>query len=189
MHSVDHAVTVIGEILGSTGLALNESGQVELVFGEDFTAHLTRVDSTVMELSFPLPRLVAAKPSMMRMMLCANFLGASTGAGRLALDPEKDEVVYCERWQVAAMTREEVEHRLRDFMFQGGLWLTTGSDRLLEEGEADHLSLDVLYADYAPRDDEDPDQPAPYLDDDDGDEDGPADDDLRLDHGPIMFRP
>lgn len=156
MHTIEHALAVVSERLGLKDLTLNHDGQAELAFADGLKAHVTRISTTVMELSFPLPRLSYAKPSMMRAMLAANFLGQLTGPGRLAIDPLKEDVVYCERWDVSEMDAAGIERRLVAFIGQGTLWLTKGSDQLIVEGEADILGLNSLYGEYTDRDDEGP---------------------------------
>ena len=82
MQNIEHAVKIIGEKLSLPNLALNQNGQAELKFGEQFSAYITKIDDTSMELSFWLRDLDFANPTMMKAMLEANCLGAGTGAGR-----------------------------------------------------------------------------------------------------------
>lgn len=161
MHSVEHALSVIAERLGLADLRLNENGQVEIVFGERLTAHVTRTGPDAMELSFRLPRLTFTRPSMMREMLVANFLGTMTGPGRLAIDPGKEEVVYCERWDLAGMTADDVERRLKSFIGHGTYWLTDGSDDLIDAGAVDLLGLNRIFGEAS--DDVGADQPSPFV--------------------------
>ena len=137
MNDINHTLNLLRTLLSLPELDLNEDGQVEIDLAEGLTTHLTKIDDHTLECSFRLPELDIASPGMMAAMLAANFLGAATGAGRLAIDPTKHEAIYCERWQVDELTAESLEARLLSFATGGTFWLTTGSDSLVKEAEQD----------------------------------------------------
>lgn len=136
MHDVEHALEVIKEAAGLAQLELNANKQAEIKFADGLVAHITQIDKTNLELSFRLPDLAFASMGMLRAMMMANFLGAGTGAGRLALDPGKEEILYCERWDVTDIDARNVARKFSEFVLAGGYWLTEGGDRVIAAGEA-----------------------------------------------------
>ncbi|MDO6966461.1 type III secretion system chaperone [Rhizobium alvei] len=132
MTTIAHVLDAMSAKLGMSGIELNADGQVEIDFGNGFVAYITRIDSNMLELSFPLPNLDFATHGMMAAMLAANFLGQATGFGRLALDPVKLEAIYCERWDVAEMSPGIVDRRTEAFVRAGAYWFSQGSDTLVE---------------------------------------------------------
>lgn len=136
MTTIAHVLDGVAAKLGMSGIELNADGQVEIDFGNDFVAHITRLDATTLELSFRLPNLDFATPGMMAAMLSANFLGQATGFGRLALDPVKLETIYCERWDVTEMSPGVVERRTEGFVRTGAYWFSEGSDLLVDASRA-----------------------------------------------------
>lgn len=136
MTTIAHVLDGVAAKLGMSGIELNADGQVEIDFGNDFVAHITRLDATTLELSFRLPNLDFATPGMMAAMLSANFLGQATGFGRLALDPVKLETIYCERWDVTEMSPGVVERRTEGFVRAGAYWFSEGSDLLVDASRA-----------------------------------------------------
>lgn len=133
MNDVNHTITLLRTLLELPDLELNDDGQAELLLAPEFAAHLTRIDDETLELSFRLPDLDYSTPEMMAAMLTANFLGSGTGCGRLALDPTKGEVIYCERWPVTEMGAEIVEKRFTEFAKAGAFWLSEGSITLVAQ--------------------------------------------------------
>ena len=133
MHAIHRTLDALKAALDLPALDLDANGQVELAFSGDLVVHLTRAGDDAIEFSVRLPGLDSATPAMMRAMLGANLLGGATGAGRLALDVVKDEVVYCERWLVADLDAAAVERRLAGFLETAAYWLTEGTGTLVEE--------------------------------------------------------
>jgi hypothetical protein len=136
MTTIAHVLDAMAGKLGMSNIELNAEGQVEIDFGTDFVAHITRVDANTLELSFRLPNLDFASQSMMLAMLAANFLGQATGFGRLAVDPVKFEAIYCERWDVTEMNPGVVERRTDEFVRAGAYWFGQGTDTLVEAARA-----------------------------------------------------
>lgn len=136
MTTIAHVLDGVARKLGMSGIELNADGQVEIDFGNDFVAHITRIDATTLELSFRLPNLDFATPGMMAAMLSANFLGQATGFGRLAMDPAKMETIYCERWDVSEMTPGVVERRTEGFVRTGAYWFSEGGSMLVDAARA-----------------------------------------------------
>lgn len=144
MNTVRETLATIAKTLGLADLSLNANGQAEIIFGQGFSAYVTRIEETVMELSFRLPSLDNPNRAVLRSMLNANSLGGGTGGGRLALDIETDEVIYCERWNVEDMSEARAEARIQEFSEYGAFWLTEGTKLVIDKAyDTDEDRLDA----------------------------------------------
>lgn len=131
MHDTNHALGVVREKLDLPTLELSADDHAEIDFGDGFSIFVTGIEPTVVEFSFRLSDLAAPDPAMMRALLEANALGAGTGAGRLALEADGNEPLYCERWDVAVLDAAAVEARFAALVAYGTYWKTEGTDLIL----------------------------------------------------------
>ncbi|KZL01986.1 Tir chaperone protein (CesT) [Pseudovibrio sp. Ad5] len=132
MHHVDRIVPVIRETLGLPELKFDEAGHVDLLFEDSFSGVLSRIDGNNLEFSFYLPGLDINQPHILKAMLAANCLGTSTAAGRLAIDEDKMQALYCERWCLSDVQEDTVPERLIDAVSTAAFWLTEGTNTLLQ---------------------------------------------------------
>ncbi|MFN3145849.1 MAG: type III secretion system chaperone [Paracoccaceae bacterium] len=136
MNDAEQALTVLAGKLGLPSLAYNANGAAEVILGGGMSVYLSKVDSTIVEASVRLEDLDFADAEMMQAMLEANFLGAGTGAGRLAVDSDTGETIYCCRWHVGEMDATALEARFADFAELGLFWATEGGEQLRQHADA-----------------------------------------------------
>ncbi|MGH0004168.1 type III secretion system chaperone [Pseudovibrio ascidiaceicola] len=132
MQNVDRIVPVIRETLGLPELMFDEAGHVALLFEGSFSGVLSRIDGNNLEFSFYLPDLDINQPHILKAMLAANCLGTSTAAGRLAIDEDKMQALYCERWSLFDVHADTIPERLIDVVSTAAFWLTEGTNTLLQ---------------------------------------------------------
>ncbi|MFS8180095.1 type III secretion system chaperone [Pseudovibrio denitrificans] len=140
MHSADRVTAVISQTLGLPELAFDGSGHAELVFEGSFSGFLSRVDDSNLEFSFYLPDLNLSDPSILTAMLMANCRGNATGSGRLAIDEDSMQALYCERWSVADVQDHKVPERLIDLVSTAAFWLAEGTHSVLQSTSAKALT-------------------------------------------------
>lgn len=163
MKDANHALDILGRKLGLAGLAFDGHGLVSLSMTEAVTFHLTRIDDAELEISTPIQCLDFPDPALLRAMVEGHYLGAAVGAGRLAVDPDSDRVILCERWVIADMEAPVLERRFEDFAANAVFLMSEGGEALLER--ADTIRIESLPAGdaFAPADMEDEDGDPPVV--------------------------
>jgi hypothetical protein len=136
MNDAQHALTVLAGKLGLPSLAYNASGAAEVILGGGMSVYLSKLDGATVEASVRLEDLDFANAEMMQAMLEANFMGAGTGAGRLAVDSDTGETIYCCRWHVTDMDATALEARFAEFAELGLFWATEGGEQLRQHAGA-----------------------------------------------------
>ena len=130
-----HALKTLAGHLGLGDTEFDADDRLTIRLGDGATMYGARIDDDNIEWSVPLPDLDYADPDMMAVMLEVNCLGAGTGAGRMAVDPD-NAAFYGERWITRGMEADEVERRFDELAVQATYWLTEGGDLLLERAQA-----------------------------------------------------
>ncbi len=129
MRNVAHAVDVLREMIGLPSLDFNEHGLFELVFDGAVSIDVVRVSEVEVELSAPISaldgHLIAER---LGQLLRANYQGHATGGGRLAVDPRRDAVVYCQRLDVTLLEAHQMEQAFLTFLKYTLYWQGPGAE-------------------------------------------------------------
>lgn len=131
--NISQMLDSVADALEMKTIRLEGGAYAEIAVVEGFSIHLTRIDDTSLELSTPLPQLKPGDPALLRALMEANFLGAATGSGRLAIDSGRNEVLFCERLDGESLSAEGVRPRVRAFLARAAFWRTEGTDLALAE--------------------------------------------------------
>lgn len=132
MHNVSHAIDYLRERTGLSQLVLDQDGHVELVFDGKYAIDFYRIDDRQLELCSIVDEPGTSTRETLAALLTANYLGDATGAGRIALDPRNQNILLCERVDVAALDAAAFERRLLDFVAHVAVWNSGKLDDLLE---------------------------------------------------------
>ncbi|WP_444928406.1 hypothetical protein ACJJIF_00180 (plasmid) [Microbulbifer sp. SSSA002] len=65
---------------------------------------------------------------------------ATDGSGRLAIDEDSMQALYCERWSVADVQDHKVPERLIDLVSTAAFWLAEGTHSVLQNTSAKALT-------------------------------------------------
>lgn len=152
MKDANHALDILGRKLGLANLGFDDQGLVGLSLAEGVTFHLTRIDDAELEVSTPIQCLDFPDAALLRAMVEGHYLGAAVGAGRLAVDPDSDRVILCERWVIADMEAPVLERRFEDFAANAVFLMSEGGEALLERAETIRLENLPAGGDFAPDD-------------------------------------
>jgi hypothetical protein len=132
MHDVNQALEAIRQRSGLAGLQFDRNEAVELVFDDKISINIVRIDDMHLEfVSYLALPDFSVDTGPLRALLHANYLGAASGGGRLALDPRDDELLYCERIDVAGLSEEALEKRLIGFVEHVQFWRAPEAKGLL----------------------------------------------------------
>lgn len=135
MKTVHDALASIRRTSGLAKLDFNQHGAVEIVFDKTISINLVRIDDTTLEfVTYLQPARFAVDAFPMRALLHANYMGSATGHGRFALDPRDDELLYCERVDVAPLDDRQFEKRLLDFVRHATFWRSPEAEQLFAPG-------------------------------------------------------
>lgn len=135
MKDVNEALQAIERSSGLAKIAFNADGVVDIVFDKRISINIVRIDDTNLEFVTYLDMSeVAADPFAMRAALHANYIGAATGAARLALDPRDDDLLLCERVDVRGLDPLQFEQRLLGFLNHATFWRSQDGRQLLSTG-------------------------------------------------------
>lgn len=149
MHDVHGAIDALKTITGLPDLALGSDGHTEIVFGETTPVGFVAVDRFHLELVAPLPMLGLDldRASLARLMT-ANYLGAATGASRLALDPARGEIVLCQRTDVRDLDEDSLPDLIGGFLRAVEFWNGDAGREALagESGAAAESFADAPFA-------------------------------------------
>lgn len=129
MRNVAHAVDVLREMIGLPTLDFNADGLFELVFDGAVSIDIVRVSETEVELSAP----VAALDDQLTLerlleLMRANYHGHATGGGRVAVDPRRAAVLYCQRLDVTLLEAHHLEQAFLTFLKYTLYWQGPGAD-------------------------------------------------------------
>lgn len=145
MNDVNRAVANLGRMAGIAGLELDAHGALSLVFNDETTVNLSRVDDRTIELWTPIGGINASAggETALRALLEANYLGEGTGSARLALAPETGSVVLCERFDVGPASEHEFGDRIVQFLKYAAFWASPeGGRQTLAAGSTAELGTD-----------------------------------------------
>jgi hypothetical protein len=135
MRDVNEALQAIERSSGISKIAFNEDGVVDIVFDQQISINIVRVDETNLEFVTYLDMQdLADDPFAMLALLHANYMGAATGSARLALDPRDDDVLLCERIDVKGLDPLQFEERLLAFLNHATFWRSPEGRKLLDSG-------------------------------------------------------
>lgn len=133
MRDVEFALASLKETSGLAHLDFNAAGKVELVFNKTLSVILSKVDATQLELvSYLSLNSFEIDTSSLVAVLHANFLGQAVGGGRLAVDPEDNALLYCERVDVAPLDASALEKRVLAFVKHATFWNSAAADKLVQ---------------------------------------------------------
>ncbi len=145
MNDVNRAVANLGRLAGIAGLELDAHGALSLVFNDETTVNLSRVDDRTIELWTPIGGINASAggETALRVLLEANYLGEGTGNARLAIAPASGDVVLCERFDVGPASDHEFGDRIVQFLKYAAFWASPeGGRQTLSAGPAPELGND-----------------------------------------------
>lgn len=132
MRDVYQALAFLKEKSGLGKLEFNSAGKVEIVFNKTISVIVSKVDQTSLELvSYLNAPAFGDSYAAAIGLLHANFLGQGTGSGRVALDPEDDSLLYCERLDVAHLDEAGLEARVLAFVKYATFWHSEAATKLL----------------------------------------------------------
>ena len=123
MRGLDQAIAELGRLVGLADLALDDDGNVGLLFDGAMPVNVTRIDDTAMEFWSPIEDVAAdGDAGLLGYLLTANHLGEGTGAARIALQPESGDIVLCERVEIAGLDPAALERRFVEFVKHAIYW-------------------------------------------------------------------
>jgi Tir chaperone protein (CesT). len=113
----------LGQKLGLGPLALDDSGNCQLVFDGDLVVELQAPgDGFISLVATVCPVPADGREALFTDLLEANLLGQGTGGATLALDTALDEVVLCQRLETAQLDNEGFEGALETFINHLEFW-------------------------------------------------------------------
>ena len=125
MHDVHQALKSIEQSAGLKKLEFNSAGVAELKFDGEVSIYLVKISDTQLEfVNYLEISGYEADIYVLRALLHANHMGDATGCGRLALDPQDDELMFCERVNVTELDAKAFEARLLEFVKHVTFWLS-----------------------------------------------------------------
>lgn len=143
MQDVNHALANLRQVLGIPTLDFDAAGNLTLVFNGEMLVNMAKIDDTTVELWTGLESIGRADDvSTLRRLLESNHLGEGTGFARLALAPNKDDFVLCERICVTPLDDKQFGERIVDFVRYASFWNSTAG-RQLPTGRASTGSTEL----------------------------------------------
>ncbi|WP_161992849.1 type III secretion system chaperone [Aureimonas leprariae] len=135
MQDVHQAIEALGDAIGLDMAALDANGHMTLTVDEAMPVNFARIDDGAFEMWTPLDDLGSATDaSLLSAMLASNHLGEGSGAGRLAMTPDRSGFVFCERVQVAGLDAEALSERLAGFIRFATFWNSAAGREALGRG-------------------------------------------------------
>ncbi|MGJ0508001.1 MAG: type III secretion system chaperone [Methylocystis sp.] len=131
MQNVDEAVDALARKSNLPTLKLNDAGVAEVVVGENLSVLLIKRGQTELEFATYLEARQDRNESVLARLLQANHLGDAVGAGRIALDPDTDRLLLCERVDAAMVDEHSLERRLLEFIKYAAFWQSEEAQALL----------------------------------------------------------
>ena len=135
---LDQAIAELGRLVGISDLALDERGNLGLLFDGAMPINIARTHETAMELWSPIEEIAAdGDAGLLRYFLAANHLGEGTGPARIGLQPDSGDLVLCERIEVAGLDATALERRFIEFVKHAIYWNSQDARDAAFENAAD----------------------------------------------------
>lgn len=123
MHDVHQAVEALGSALGLDNLEFDQNGNLTLAIEDNLLINLRQEDARTIEIWTALTSAADTRDaSVLASLLVANHLGEGTGTARLALTPDRNGIVLCERLAVEDLGDDGLQRRLADFIRYAMFW-------------------------------------------------------------------
>ena len=123
MHDVNHAIANLRSLSGISTLDFDANGNLALVFNDEIDVNFARIDEKTIELWTEIEDIGRADdPKIVRRLMEANHLGEGTGCARIALAPDTDTFVLCERIQVEPLNGDQFSDRIIEFLKYATFW-------------------------------------------------------------------